>query len=133
LFGTDKQAKEATQVVVRFMQLMAEKKPQAAESLFSQQTNPDQVHGDLASLDEGPNFVLFEGYQALKVINYNVVHKQGCILNSHIIALSAAVQYDDGSSGRLDASLLKENESWALLDFGVTVPPVKTLRTQSPP
>ena len=128
LFGGDRQAAEAMQVAVRFMQLMKAKTPQAAESLFSQDANPDEVHRELLEVDAGANFVLFEGYQSLTLSGYNVGHQQGCLLNSHTIELNAVVHYDDGSLGAFSGKLLKENGGWGLTGFNVTVPPAKQLR-----
>ena len=118
----DAQTADASKVVNRFMALMSAKDLVAAETLFSEDTNPDEVHrGILLFAGEG-NRVLFDGYRSLKVEAHHVTHLQGYITNSHLIDLVGTVQYVERPDARFTAQLVKESGNWALLGVFVTPP-----------
>jgi hypothetical protein len=128
------QSKEATRVVERFMQLMLTKRAAAAESLFARpRGDPDDVHGQLQAMSQGLNYVLFDGYRALATDGYRVERTQYCVLNSHTIALTGMVSYDDGSRGRFTATLTDDEGDWEILKINVIVPPSKALNPVGAP
>lgn len=120
------QAKDATKVVERFMQLMAAKRTVTAESLFDGAAG--DLHERLQSLGSGPNYALFDGYRALTTEGYGTHRTQGCIMNSQTITLRGSVAYDDGSSGTFNAVLSHDSGEWEILDINVIVPPAKILK-----
>jgi hypothetical protein len=117
---------EAEKTVDRFMKLMAAREVYAAEPLFGVGSDAVERRRALASMDEGENYVLFEGYRTISTDEFLLMHAFGC-MTSPSISMEGAVLYDDGSHGRFTAKLRRENGDWVLSAVNVTVPPTKLL------
>jgi len=117
-----------TPVIDRFMQAMTQHDAQAAYRLFSTRAQRQTPIADLTTLLEGPNYVLFDGYQSVTIdatnltsaVNTNPDVAQGSVAN-----VNGTVSYTGGVSGSFRATLEKEDGDWRLFYINVTVPPSK--------
>ena len=117
-----------TPVVDRFMHAMTEHDAQAAYRLFSTRAQRQTPIANLTTLLEGPNYVLFDGYQSVTIdatnltstVNTNPDVPQGSVAN-----VNGTVTYTGGVSGSFRATLEKEDGDWRLFYINVTVPPSK--------
>ena len=117
-----------TPVLDRFMQTMTQRDANTAYRLFSSRAQRQTPIADLSKLLDGPNYVLFDGYQSISIdstkitnaITTNADEPQGTVAN-----VSGKVAYTGGVTGNFRATLEKENGDWRLFFINVTVPPEK--------
>ncbi len=77
---------------------------------------------------EGNNFVLFEGYQSVEVLNLNVSQAFNTNQNlpqGTVAKVDGTISYDGGFIGQFNAVLEKEGDVWRLHNINITVPPNK--------
>ena len=117
-----------TAVLDSFMQKMTARDTRGAYALFSPRAQRQVPVSTVEKLDQGNNYVLFEGYQSLTVdnltltaaLNTNPDVPQGTLAN-----VSATVTYEGGFKGKLTGTLEKVNGVWMIDRVYVTVPPDK--------
>jgi hypothetical protein len=117
-----------SKVIDSFMQAMVQKDTQKAFELFSTRAQKQIKMGDLNKLLEGNNYVLFDGYQRIEIGNLNIskaFNTNENLPQGTVAKVNGTIFYTGGFTGRFDAVLEKEGDTWHLFNINVTVPPNK--------
>jgi hypothetical protein len=119
-----------TPVLDRFMQAMTRRDVNSAYQLFSSRAQRQTSLADLGQLVEGPNYLIFDGYQSVALDNTNLtnsINTNPDVPQGTIATVTGRVMYEGDVTGSLRATLEKEDGEWRLFAFNITVPPSKTL------
>jgi hypothetical protein len=117
-----------TAVLDSFMKDMEAKDVESAYALFSPRSQRQTPITDLETMDQGNNYVLFEGYKSLSIQNLNLtatVNTNPDLPQGTVAKVEATVTYQDGFTGRITAVLEKVDGTWKIFNINVTVPPDK--------
>jgi hypothetical protein len=117
-----------TPVIDRFMHAMTQHDAQAAYRLFSSRAQRQTPLADISTLLDGPNYVLFDGYQSVTVDTTNLtssINTNPDVPQGSVATVSGTVAYTGGVTGSFRATLEKEDGDWRLFFINVTVPPSK--------
>ena len=115
-------------VIDDFMKLMVERDTETAYSLFSRRVQKQIEISELEKMIQGKNYVLFEGYQSVEITNINLstaVNTDQNLPQGRVATVTGIVHYSGNISGKFDAVLEKEGETWRLHNIYITVPPDK--------
>lgn len=123
------QEREPVQAVIsEFMQAMEEKNTDNAYALFSSRAQRQLDISEIEKMIEGNNFVLFEGYQSVEVLNINLTQAFNTdqdLPQGTVAKVDGTISYNDGFIGQFNAVLEKEGDVWRLHTINITVPPDK--------
>jgi hypothetical protein len=117
-----------TPIIDRFMHAMTQHDAQAAYQLFSSRAQRQTPLADLSTLLDGPNYVLFDGYQSVTVDTTNLtsaVNTNPDVPQGSVATVNGTVTYAGSVTGSFRATLEKEDGDWRLFFINVTVPPSK--------
>jgi hypothetical protein len=117
-----------TPVIDRFMHAMTQHDAQAAYRLFSSRAQRQTPLADLSTLLDGPNSVLFDGYQSVTIDSTNLtsaVNTNPDVPQGSVATVNGTVTYAGSVTGSFRATLEKEDGDWRLFFINVTVPPSK--------
>jgi hypothetical protein len=115
-------------VLDTFMKDMEAKNIESAYALFSPRSQRQIPITELEKLTQGNNYVVFEGYESIKVQNLNLtaaVNTNPDMPQGTVANVAGVVTYKDGFTGKLTAVLEKVDGEWRIFNFNVTVPPDK--------
>jgi hypothetical protein len=115
-------------VLDSFMKDMEAKDVKGAYALFSQRSQTQTPIADLEKMDQGNNYVLFEGYKSLSVQNINLtaaVNTNPKLPQGTVATVVGTISYDGGFTGQIKAVLEKVDSTWKIFNITVTVPPDK--------
>ena len=115
-------------VLDQFMQEMLAEDVDAAYALYSPRAQRQFPKTNLATLLEGNNFVLIEGYQSLTISNLNikaVANTNPDVPQGTVAEVSGVISYENDFSGQFEAILEKVDGDWFLDGINITVPPDK--------
>jgi hypothetical protein len=126
---------KAEKVLAEFMQAMSEDDGDQAYALFSAYSKKGTSLADIEKMLSGKNFVLFEGYQSLKITNFNM--RAGFSTNpdmpqGNYAVATGTISYDGGFTGNFNATLEPDGKLWRIFGIYVTVPVDKPLHNLKP-
>ncbi len=116
-------------VIDAFMRAMADKDVEKAYGLCSTRFRNEKTLADLEAVLQGNNFVVFSGYQGLRIdstsamASVNVLTGGG--FQSTVMSVRGTVTYDDGYTGTFEALVDREADAWRVSRINVVVPPDK--------
>lgn len=123
------QEREPVQAVIsEFMQEMESKNTDKAYALFSARVQRQLDISEIEKMIEGNNFVLFQGYQSVEILNLNISQAFNTDQNlpqGTVATVDGTISYDGGFIGQFNAVLEKEDDIWRLHNINITVPPDK--------
>ena len=129
LFGaSNAKMEDAVQVVDNYMKAMEIQDSPLAYEFFSKRAQRQFPRSNLESLLHGANFVLFDGYQTIKVTSWKVgpqVNTNPDVPQGTVAQLAGSITYEGGFTGQFQAVLELENNEWKLDGINVTVSPNK--------
>lgn len=117
-----------TPVLTQFMQAMLQRDAESAYQLFSSRAQRQTPIATINDMLEGPNFVLFKGYQSVAIEATNLtssVNTNPDMPQGSVAEVSGTITYADGLTDSLRATLEKEDGMWHLFFITVTVPSLK--------
>jgi hypothetical protein len=117
-----------TPVIDQFMRAMVQRDADGAFRIFSTRAQRQTALADLTDMVEGPNYVLFEGYQSVTIDNTNistVMNTNPDIPQGTVATVTGTVTYTGDVKGEVRATLEKEEGTWRLFFINVIVPPSK--------
>jgi len=123
-----KEQKPIMSVLDTFMKEMEAKNGENAYSLFSPRAQKQTPITDLEKMYEGNNFLLFENYVGLTIQNLNLTAAANIDPNlpqGNVANVAAIINYSDGFTGELTATLEKVDGNWKIHYVHVTIPPNK--------
>jgi hypothetical protein len=104
-----------------FMSAMASEDLDKARALCSTQLLDELPVSEMESLLTSSMFALFDGYQAIEISSWEITFNP----DGKFVELRAAVTYEKGFDGHLDAVLKEEGQEWKLVSFYINIPPEK--------
>jgi hypothetical protein len=115
-------------VLDNYMRHMANKDAEGAYALLSPRAQRQIPISEVENLLEGNNYILFEGYQSLLVINLNISATantnpnlpQGTVAN-----VTGTIMFEGNIQGSFNGVLEKVDGTWMIDSMFVTVPPDK--------
>jgi len=127
-FGIYSEKAPIEKVLDSFMKNMAAKDVKSAYALFSARSQRHVSISDLQKMDQGNNYVLFEGYESSTVQNLNIsaaANTNPDLPQGTVATATGSISYTGGFSGRFTAVLEKVDGHWELFSVDITVPPDK--------
>lgn len=126
--GFASEQKQVAEVVDQLMLAMTRRDVGGAMALFLEHPQKAKIRASLEDLLTGANFVIFDGYQTIEVLDCTIGlqsasspdEPQGLVAN-----VNGAVTYADGYMGDFEAVLVKENGEWKMYAINVNVSPDK--------
>lgn len=118
-------------VVDEFMRAMADRDAEKAYTFFSPRAQRRIRVADLEKQLQGNNYVLFDGYQKSTVQNINLsanLNTNPDLPQGMVAKVNGTLTYRNGFTGRFDAILEQEGDTWRLFNINVVVPPDKFSR-----
>jgi hypothetical protein len=125
---TDAEKPGIESVLDQFMNAMERRDLDEAYSLFSTRARRQVSRSEIGGLLEGSNYVLVEGYQRLSITRLRIevaVNTNPDIPQGTLAHVEAAVEYEGGFTGSMQALLEQEQGEWRLFTMNVQVPPDK--------
>ncbi len=120
---------QVERVIDAFMRAMADKDVEKAYGLCSTRFKSEKTMADLELALQGNNFVVFAGYQSLRVDSTDVLASINMFRAggspSTVMSVRGTVTYDDGYTGTFEAVMDREAEAWRVSRINVVVPPDK--------
>jgi len=132
ILGISTEQTAITPVLDQFMQAMVARDSNRAYALFATRAQRQTALADLTQLYTGPNYVLFDGYQSLKIESTNItsgVNTNPDVPQGVVATVTGTISYSGQVTGSFRATLEKEAGVWRLDAINITVPPSKTLNT----
>jgi hypothetical protein len=115
-------------VLDQYMQAMDDKDVERAYALFSERARRQVPIGKLQELVEGSNYLIFEGYQSLKVQNIRLmatVNTNPDMPQGDVAQVDGVVNFEGGIQGTFNGTLEKADGRWQIHGVFVNVPPTK--------
>lgn len=115
-------------VLDQFMREMLARDADAAYELFSPRVQRQISVDEVQAMLGGNNYVLFDGYQSLSIVNLNISVAANTNQNEPqgtVASVDGEIFYTGGISGRFDAVLEEVDGQWMIHFVNVTVPPDK--------
>lgn len=110
--------------VESFMDAMEAQDTAHAYTMFSAHAQQEISLADVEALAQGDSYVLFEGYQSVKITNTKISTQAGADPQT-TAEVSGTVSYAGGFEGDFRATLEKYGKHWYLYSIDITVPPEK--------
>lgn len=123
---TDRPKIEA--VLDGFMSAMVDGDTQTAFDLFSQRAQGQITMGDLETMLEGNNAVLFSGYRSVTIDTFNLTAAANTdpkAPQGTVAKVVGTITYAGGITGQIEATLEEDGGQWGLFYVYITVPPDK--------
>jgi hypothetical protein len=117
-----------TVVLDEFMTHMENQDVESAYALFSPRAQRQIPLSDIQDMLEGNNYILFEGYQNLSIVNLNIsaaANTNPDLPQGTVATVTGTITYDEDIQGSFDATLEKVGETWMIDGVWVNVPPDK--------
>jgi len=132
ILGSVTEQSTITPVLDQCMQAIVARDSNRAYALFATRAQRQTAIADVATLFAGPNYVLFEGYQSLKIESTNItssVNTNPDVPQGVVATVTGTISYSGQVTGSFRATLEQEARVWRLDAINITVPPSKTLKS----
>ncbi len=130
ILGISTEQATITPILNEFMQAIVARDADRAYRLFSTRAQRQTPIADIEALTTGPNYVLFDGYQSLKIDSTNistVANTDPDVPQGLVATVSGSITYTGNVQGSFRGTLEKENGTWRLHAINITVPPSKAV------
>jgi len=128
LWKASAEIKPVQAVLDAYMKAMAARDVDSAYDLFSPRGQKAATLAKLREMLQGNNYVLFENYESLTIVNFNISAAANTDPNAPqgtVAKVEGKITYSDGFQGSFNGTLEKVDGTWKIYGIFITVPPNK--------